>query len=63
MKQVILGRRKVGERYGVTESTIRWLEDIKKIKPKKVLLGNMWFMSYAPHDQKIIGQYTTVKHD
>jgi len=61
MKQTILGRRQIAKKYGVTENTIRWLEDVKKIKPGKVKMGSIWFMTYGKKEQDIVENYTSFK--
>lgn len=60
MKQTIMGRLEVARKFGVTENTISWLEKTGKIKPTKVKVGAMWFMTYDKKAQEVIGNYTSV---
>lgn len=62
MKNTVYGLRTMAMNAGVGISRIQHLIWKKKIKPKKVRVGNLETWVFDEHDQEIIRQHTTMKH-
>jgi len=61
MSKDIFGVGTCAKKCGSTKDKIRRLVYIKKIKPKKISVGGMWFYKFSPKDQETIQAYTDFK--
>jgi len=61
MAKDIIGMRNLALKLGVSLDRIRRLIFIKKIRPKKEIIGGITFYKFSPHDQEVIRSHTSMK--